>query len=699
MWKQIITIAVAVILAPASALCGFDYAPTYPVHVTELGDLVKIKTSITNNSDAPADLEIKKVYVLPTDDEDLNSWEKWSVSICVGLNCYRSDVDSVVETFSAGQTLEIFAYFQTQTMDGIGEATFTFTPLDEPGAVKTIEFATSTTGAGPGMIDVLIIQDNSDSDIDYYSDALPGDLNAAKWTATFQSDPSADDLLPYENVIWFTGDETPALSADDRATIAGYLDGGGRLMISGQQIAYDLCDELSAESSPENCEWVRDYLHATYQTENAGTTNMTGADYDVLGAGLSVSIEGGTGAGGQTTPDGIMPAAGGYSFLSYDGTNFSAGIRHASDDNKIVYLPFGFEGIADEAARSNLMARIFDFFADETGPVLEVAVLQNPYLTSYLDLYIVSDEPLETGSANLEVDGESVTLELVDGPENVWRSDYRLSKTGPIDLVATVRDQAGNETTDAGSFGAAKISSSSGGIARSVDGTFSFAVSPGSVERDTYILVFDGGDGSSQKTVGSFPEGAVLVPGNHMSKTGKNRRSLSYTVNSILPGTLRSAAEVIFDYDGTALDGASPDRLQIERAESGFLETWVDEARSTASASTDGAGVFYLAIGASGSASPIDPLFARLEPNFPNPFNPTTSVRFEIRAPQHVRLDVFDIAGRLVRRLVDNRLSAGTHSVIWDGMDGAGGEAASGVYFTRLAAGKTSETRKITLIR
>jgi hypothetical protein len=90
---------------------------------------------------------------------------------------------------------------------------------------------------------------------------------------------------------------------------------------------------------------------------------------------------------------------------------------------------------------------------------------------------------------------------------------------------------------------------------------------------------------------------------------------------------------------------------------------------------------------------------ARLHGNFPNPFNPRTSIRFELPVSESVRLDVFDAAGRLVRELADGPLAAGTHVREWDGLNAGGVPVASGVYFYRLEAGATIESRRMVLAK
>ncbi|MBN1886065.1 MAG: VCBS repeat-containing protein [Candidatus Krumholzibacteriota bacterium] len=94
---------------------------------------------------------------------------------------------------------------------------------------------------------------------------------------------------------------------------------------------------------------------------------------------------------------------------------------------------------------------------------------------------------------------------------------------------------------------------------------------------------------------------------------------------------------------------------------------------------------------------------ARLYPNHPNPFNPTTTVSFTVpggEADRHnVLLAVYDVRGRLVRTLVSGVVPGGRHEAIWDGSDNRGSQVASGVYFARFAAAGVKATRKMVLLR
>jgi len=83
----------------------------------------------------------------------------------------------------------------------------------------------------------------------------------------------------------------------------------------------------------------------------------------------------------------------------------------------------------------------------------------------------------------------------------------------------------------------------------------------------------------------------------------------------------------------------------------------------------------------------------------PNPFNPATAVRFELAVPQTVVLDVVDVRGRLVRRLLDGTRPAGRGEAAWDGRDEGGRVVASGVYLVRLRGQGFVESRRVTLVQ
>jgi hypothetical protein len=96
---------------------------------------------------------------------------------------------------------------------------------------------------------------------------------------------------------------------------------------------------------------------------------------------------------------------------------------------------------------------------------------------------------------------------------------------------------------------------------------------------------------------------------------------------------------------------------------------------------------------------PTLPWAFRLDPNFPNPFNPATQISYILSAAGEVRLEVFNTLGQRVATLVSEFQAAGPHAVTWDGRSTQGQTVPSGVYLYRLSAGTDTALRKMTLLK
>ena len=88
-----------------------------------------------------------------------------------------------------------------------------------------------------------------------------------------------------------------------------------------------------------------------------------------------------------------------------------------------------------------------------------------------------------------------------------------------------------------------------------------------------------------------------------------------------------------------------------------------------------------------------------LYPNYPNPFNPTTTINYALPELAHVKVQIFDVNGREVKRLVDQVCNAGVHSVVWNGNDEAQQKVSSGIYICRFSAGEVVLHRKLVLAK
>ncbi len=98
------------------------------------------------------------------------------------------------------------------------------------------------------------------------------------------------------------------------------------------------------------------------------------------------------------------------------------------------------------------------------------------------------------------------------------------------------------------------------------------------------------------------------------------------------------------------------------------------------------------------------PTVTELTGNYPNPFNPSTYIKFSLKAESKVSLEIFNIRGQRVKTLVEDEMQAGYHSVVWNGTDQSGKHVSSGVYFTKFGTveennGKYTSVKKIILLK
>ena len=88
-----------------------------------------------------------------------------------------------------------------------------------------------------------------------------------------------------------------------------------------------------------------------------------------------------------------------------------------------------------------------------------------------------------------------------------------------------------------------------------------------------------------------------------------------------------------------------------------------------------------------------------LLPNYPNPFNPSTHIRFHLPLNGHTRLEIIDLMGRNIRSIKNNVLPAGIYDMDWDGRTNNGDMATAGIYFIRMVSAQYQNTRKIILLK
>lgn len=216
-----------------------------------------------------------------------------------------------------------------------------YVPAEGPPVQDTLPTPETASDEQAGLPTILIVDDDQGRFYEGYFKLPLGTLKQHYqiWDVQADGSPTSDTLASFEAVVWLTGDSThETLTQTDQDNLAAYLDGGGRLVLSGQHIGQDIGDTL----------FYRDYLHATLIHDETDVNVLLGED---ILRGMWVTLAGVDGANNQDGPSRIGLLDGAKGVFRYDTLSppVYAGLRWAGD-YQVVYLSFGLEGIGDGGA-------------------------------------------------------------------------------------------------------------------------------------------------------------------------------------------------------------------------------------------------------------------------------------------------------------------------------------------------------------
>jgi hypothetical protein len=218
---------------------------------------------------------------------------------------------------------------------------------------RAVAFAGLTGGT-----DLLVIADDGGAGYayDFYAPALETTGKSfAIWDRGFSSITAAA-MAPYDAIVWFSSLESANITEDDRAEIEQFLNDGGKLFLTGQNIAGTLLDTGGYPA------WMIAVLKSAYQFWNDGSSTVAGVAGDPIADGIDLDLIGGDGAGNYHAPDVITPSGtDATGIFNYADTGFGAGNRVEYGECKLVFLGFGFESINAAADRNLLMQRVIDW--------------------------------------------------------------------------------------------------------------------------------------------------------------------------------------------------------------------------------------------------------------------------------------------------------------------------------------------------
>lgn len=336
----------------------------------------------------------------------------------------------------------------------------------------------------------------------------------------------------------------------------------------------------------------------------------------------------------------------------------------------------------DNSAASNI-SRYNDH--DNTAPELIIGVHTNPYANQFIDIYLTGDDTrLLSNMLELNVSESPVFMEKFDETGLFWRGEYRLYWPGDVfEINACAWDESWQTGCVALPLSTMMISGDNGGMIASVDQQMELYLPADSFEGETVAMIAQG-----TEMVETQESGVRLF------RQNTNVMNTVYDVRG--PGELVKPATISFLISGNN----SPEGWYIERANGEALESLVDTETNRVSARVTELGGFVVKWSPSAGSQIADRRFLSMSGAVPNPFNPMTTIEFEIKANMHVSAVVIDLRGRTIATLLNEEITAGSHTLRWNGRTDGGAQAASGTYMVQV---RTNEgglvSSKMTLAR
>ncbi len=259
-----------------------------------------------------------------------------------------------------------------------------------------------------GTPPVLIVDDDGGATYETY---FAGSLNRLN-TSYHLLD--SDELVPdssiyrYDALIWLTGDNPSPIDSTGMVVLSGYLNNGGKLFITGQDI-----------EGCQDADFFHDYLHASVIDSSVYRMRVDGVDGDPISNGLTYLIIGAPGANNQDSPTIISPLAGADSIFSYR-LGGCCGVRY-ENSFKTVYLSYGFEAIAAPSLADTVMKRILEWFDISPG-IEEIATWHDvPEMTLSLKVSPNPFSKLTSVNFSLGQSAERIELSIYDAAGRLVR--------------------------------------------------------------------------------------------------------------------------------------------------------------------------------------------------------------------------------------------------------------------------------------
>jgi len=509
---------------------------------------------------------------------------------------------------------------------------------------------------------------------------IQADLEELGYTTTTEpignTDPATWGI--YDLVIVASGDNTGTLNAAIMGQLVGHVVTGGKLLIEGGEVAYN---------HQNDAVFAQTVLHIDgWNNDNSGSLTVADPTHylmsvpNVINGPIALSYNG-YGDADAVTVAGDAARVGSWSSYPSDGSVVAYDANPAPEGGQIVFFAFNYNALATGEREGLLHNAVNWLITPEFG---------NSSIAGAVDLAGESDDSgvlVHLMPADVTVVTNEAGTFLFDG---LFATDYHLTATkegwtgAAVDIAlgqdeqltgvemtlypilsaefcdAPALDIPDNSPEGVDALLDVALAATVGGVEVYLDISHTYIgdlvvdlISPAG----TTVRLHNNQGGSGQDIVGWYP--LELSP----------YHSLDAFIGEEAPGTWR-----------LHLVDAGP-------WDTGTLNEWCLRFSYIGGGAT--------AVGDEGEL----PAVLSLDGNFPNPFNPMTTIRFSVPVAQQIQLAVFDLRGQRITTLIDRQVAAGHHTVTWTGRDDHGRQVSSGTYFYRMVAPGKTLTSKMLLLK
>jgi Subtilase family/FlgD Ig-like domain len=547
------------------------------------------------------------------------------------------------------------------------------------------------------------------------NDRYASALNALGWTydvwqGSLANSPPLGDLTSglraYKAVWWESYDQYPPFEDGARTTLTQYLDGGGRLVAAGHDIAWALGDVSTPSPyyTPERAAWLQSTLHTNFLADPSGWAGVIGVPGDPISNDYTISVpytEHRAGGSGDEVSSSPGAGTASYDWISDEATPDNCGFRWESSG------PLGTPGTAVWAGTPSRIATMYFEWPDVDPGHAPVSATRTGIMDKTLNWLIGRTKP-------------SVAVVAPNGGEVLVSNSTSISWTESTAGGTSVGARTIEYSIDDGQSWVTLTTS-----AGASPYTWDLTAVPNAPSARVRVRVADNGTPALAGIDGSDAVFAIARPGGDGIGPAVVAGSIFASPNPInnqapanLTATLTDAAagnSNITAAEWSFGDLAAPPGLGHAMSGTfGSPTVSVNAALTTATFAPgthalwvrgrDAAGnwgqVGRLTVVVNGSSVSVgDQQFEfALKANAPNPVSTTTTIAYALPQRGNVDLAIYDVTGRRIRTLVQGDVPAGLHQVEWDRSTGDGRLVQPGVYYYRLAvAGHRFERRMVTL--